>query len=67
VLLFEAVSAFGTVGLSLGATATLDGVGKAAIIVIMLLGRVGPLGLALLLGQRSSTRVSYPEARIMVG
>jgi trk system potassium uptake protein TrkH len=66
-LLFEAVSAFGTVGLSLGATATLDGFGKFVVAAAMLAGRIGPLTLALLLGQTRETRLSYPRARIMVG
>ena len=64
---FEAVSAFGTVGLSLGVTAKLDTAGRLVIIVLMFLGRVGPLTLALLLGRGRPRRVEYPEARIMVG
>ena len=66
-ILFEAVSAFGTVGLSLGATALLDGFGKVVVIVTMLAGRVGPLALALLLGRVGSSRLGYPEASLMVG
>jgi len=66
-LFFEAVSAFGTVGLSLGSTAELDGVGKVIIMVLMLAGRVGPLTLALLVGRVAASRVSHPDARIMVG
>jgi len=67
VLLFEALSAFGTVGLSLGATAHLDTVGKLVVAGLMLAGRVGPLSLALLLGRQQPSRFEYPEARIMVG
>ena len=66
-VLFEAVSAFGTVGLSLGATASLDGFGKLIVVLAMLAGRIGPLTIALLLGQAHETRLGYPEARIMVG
>lgn len=66
-LLFEGFSAFGTVGLSLGATASLDGFGKLVIAATMLAGRIGPLTLALLLGQTRAARLSYPQARIMVG
>jgi trk system potassium uptake protein TrkH len=44
--MFEAVSAFNTVGLSLGATHGLDGTGKWIIILLMYVGRVGPLALA---------------------
>ncbi|HXV74808.1 MAG TPA: potassium transporter TrkG, partial [Candidatus Polarisedimenticolaceae bacterium] len=67
VLLFEAVSAFGTVGLSLGATPSLDGTGKVIVMCLMFAGRIGPLTLALLVGRASASRVSYPDSRIMVG
>jgi trk system potassium uptake protein TrkH len=66
-VLFETVSAFGTVGLSRGATALIDGFGKAVIIMIMLVGRVGPLTLALLLVRRGTGRIGYPQTGIMVG
>lgn len=66
-ILFEVVSAFGTVGLSLGATATLDGFGKVVVALVMLAGRVGPLALALLFGRGGEARVGYPEASLMVG
>jgi trk system potassium uptake protein TrkH len=46
-ILFEAVSAFGTVGLSIGGTRDLDAVGKIIIMVCMFAGRVGPLSLLL--------------------
>lgn len=48
-LLFEAASALGTVGLSTGITAQLTHVGKAIIIVLMFIGRVGPLAFGLAL------------------
>jgi trk system potassium uptake protein TrkH len=67
VLLFETVSAFGTVGLSLGATAQLDLVGKVVIMLLMFIGRVGPLTLALMVGRAAPSRVDYPDSRIMVG
>lgn len=66
-ILFEVVSAFGTVGLSLGSTATLDGFGKVVVALVMLAGRVGPLALALLFGRGGEARVGYPEASLMVG
>jgi len=68
-LFFEAVSAFGTVGLSLGATPTLGPAGKLTIIAVMFVGRIGPLTLALLLGTsaRQQVAVRYPETRLMVG
>jgi trk system potassium uptake protein TrkH len=44
--MFEAVSAFNTVGLSMGATPALDSAGKGLTIVLMYAGRVGPLAIA---------------------
>lgn len=52
--LFEVVSALGTVGLSTGATARLDTVGKAIIILCMFIGRVGLLTLFLFLAERTA-------------
>jgi len=69
-LLFEAVSAFGTVGLSLGATPLLGTLGRLFIIVLMFVGRVGPLTVALLVGKgsrRAAHSYRFPETRIMVG
>jgi trk system potassium uptake protein TrkH len=66
-LVFETVSAFGTVGLSLGATSALENPGKLVVILIMLIGRIGPLSLALLVGRKRQAAVGHPEARIMVG
>lgn len=67
-LLFETVSAVGTVGLSLGVTPKLGPVGKFIIIGVMFLGRIGPLTLVLSLGtQRSGQRLRHPQARVMVG
>lgn len=66
-LLFEMVSAMGTVGLSLGATSELSEAGKVIIVCVMFAGRVGPLTLALLLGGGKPSPVHYPRARMMVG
>jgi trk system potassium uptake protein TrkH len=67
-LMFEAVSAFGTVGLSTGITASLSGAGKLVLIVLMYAGRVGPLTLVLAVGppQRRG-RFRYAEENVMVG
>jgi trk system potassium uptake protein TrkH len=64
---FEVVSALATVGLSIGATAELGALGKWMIILTMFIGRVGPVSLALALGTPRSARVSFPEAKVMVG
>ncbi|SHH77960.1 trk system potassium uptake protein TrkH [Clostridium collagenovorans DSM 3089] len=68
-LLFEATSAYGTVGLTLGLTQQLGVVGKIIISLTMYAGRVGPMTLALALGKRGSRSVAikYPEDKIMVG
>jgi len=66
-LVFEAVSAFGTVGLSLGATPLLDPWGKLLLVGLMFLGRVGPLTLVTALGQKPRASVHFPEGRVLVG
>ena len=65
---FEVVSAFATVGLSLGITPYLSAGGKLTIILIMFIGRVGPLTLFLAIAQKNdSGNVDYPEGRVMIG
>ena len=67
-LLFETVSAFGTVGLSLGVTPTLSTAGKLVIVLAMLVGRLGPLSFALtLIGERRRLAYRFPEERILIG
>jgi trk system potassium uptake protein TrkH len=65
--LFETVSAFGTVGLSLGLTAKLSTFGKIVVIFTMLIERVGPLAIALAVGGEKPVRFKYVEERVMVG
>lgn len=68
VAMFEAVSALGTVGLSTGGTALLDGIGKAIVSGAMFTGRVGPLTLFLLLGERHARSLwRFPDAQVDVG
>ncbi len=68
-LFFEAISASGTVGLSLGVTQYLSVMGKFAVAMLMLVGRIGPLTLILAIGERqkSSGKFDYPDGRIMIG
>ena len=66
-LAFEVVSAFGTVGLSRGITGDLDTVGRSTIIVIMFLGRLGPLTLGFLLATTNPTRIKYPASKVYLG
>lgn len=66
--LFEAVSAFGTVGLSMGVTPQLNTAQKLAVIILMFAGRVGPLTLALSLTLASRKKsIAYAEETVMVG
>ncbi len=67
-LLFEAVSAFGTVGLSLDTTPALSAAGRIVIILCMYIGRLGPLTAALVIGTREvGQRIRYPEEEVVVG
>jgi trk system potassium uptake protein TrkH len=67
-LYFETVSAFGTVGLSTGITAQLSDFGKIVIMVLMFVGRIGPLTMVLAVRNLQGARlVTYPEERVMVG
>ncbi len=67
-ILFEVVSAFGTVGLTTGITPTLTEQGKIWITLTMFAGRVGPVTLALALALRTKKgMVQYPEGKIIIG
>lgn len=66
-LAFEVTSAFGTVGLSRGATGELDGFGRAVIIAVMFIGRIGPLTLGFFLATRAKPRVGYPASKVYLG
>ncbi len=57
-LLFEATSALGTVGLTLGATSQLDDIGKIIVMIAMFVGRIGPMTLFMLLSDDRSVSLS---------
>ena len=66
--LFDTVSAFGTVGLSMGVTPKLNDLQKYALILMMFVGRVGPLTLAFSLSRGGGKRgITYAEEGVMVG
>ncbi|XAM53515.1 Ktr system potassium uptake protein B [Terrisporobacter vanillatitrophus] len=67
---FEVVSAFATVGLSIGSTPTLTTFGKIIIMILMFLGRVGSLTIFIALLSRTNkikSKVRYAEGKIIVG
>ena len=66
-ILFEVTSAFGTVGLSTGITTTLSDGSKLLSILIMYIGRLGPLTVASLWYFTRGERISYPEGNIAIG
>lgn len=57
-IMFEATSALGTVGLTVGATSRLDVVGKIIVMLTMFVGRIGPMTLFMLLSEDRSVPVS---------
>lgn len=66
--LFEAASAFGTVGLSMGLTPELSSLGRILIILTMFAGRLGPLTIAFAITKRRSPDAfHYPKGDIMIG
>ena len=67
-LMFEEVSALGTVGLSTGITSDLSEAGRVIIIISMFVGRVGTLTVAYALGRSViSNKYKYPSGHTMVG
>lgn len=66
-LAFEVFSAFGTVGLSMGITAELSAPGKVMIIILMFLGRVGPITLAFSLAAIKPDKVRYAKEDVYTG
>ena len=65
---FEVVSAFGTVGLSMGVTSTLTGLGKLLLAATMFIGKIGPLTVAFALtAGTAEKRIRYPEDKVLIG
>ncbi|WP_226669378.1 TrkH family potassium uptake protein [Metabacillus litoralis] len=66
-IMFEVVSAFGTVGLSTGITGDLTSIGKQLIIFIMFVGKLGPLTLMFSLAKPSKEKIRYPQEDVLTG
>ena len=67
-IVFEVISAFGTVGLTLGITPDLSRFSKLLLIFTMFVGRLGPMTFALAIGETKKKALSkYPKENILVG
>lgn len=68
-LVFESFSAFGTVGLSTGASGDLNVVGRIIVAITMLMGRVGPLivGLKMVVSTAEGVTFKYPTEPVTIG
>lgn len=66
-IVFEVVSAFGTVGLSMGITGTLSIIGKLVIIIVMFAGKLGPLTFAFSLARQEKSKIRYPQEDVLTG
>jgi len=67
-LLYEATSAFATVGLTTGVTQNITSISKVVLIITMYLGRVGPLTVILaVVNRKKKSGIRYPEAKILIG
>lgn len=66
-LMFEAFSAFGTVGSTLGITPLLSSPGKIIIMLLMFFGRVGPVTIGVIFLRKNHEKITYPEGTLMIG
>ncbi len=66
-VVFEVISAFATVGLTAGLTGELSKSGKFIMVIVMIIGRIGPLTLAYMLARPEPSCVKYPEENVLTG
>lgn len=67
-IIFEVVSAFGTVGLSAGLTSELTTIGKFVIMFVMFVGRLGPVTVAsILIARKENSLLRYPQEDVFIG
>lgn len=64
---FESASAFGTVGLSRGITGEFDSSGRIILMLLMFIGRIGPLSLGFMLATPATRLVNYPPRTVYLG
>lgn len=67
-IIFEVVSAFGTVGLSAGLTPELSIVGRFVIMFVMFIGRIGPITIvSILIARKGTSLIRYPQEDLFIG
>ncbi|MBV6273691.1 potassium transporter [Alcaligenaceae bacterium CGII-47] len=66
-VLLEVIAAFTTTGMSAGLTATLSTPSQVLLIILMFIGRLGPLTLVYSLGTQRHSRVRHPEIQLQIG
>ena len=66
-IVFDVVSAFGTVGLSMGICPALTTLAKFLLMLVMFIGRLGPLSIGMIFARRDRAKVKYPSGNIMIG
>lgn len=66
-VLFEVISAFGTVGLTMGLTTKITMIGKLIIVMMMFIGKLGPLTLAVSIAKSEQASIRYPHEDILTG
>ncbi|TDM30192.1 Ktr system potassium transporter B [Macrococcoides canis] len=66
-VMFEVISAFGTVGLTMGITAKLSVAGKLLIILMMMIGKIGVLTIVLTFSKPQKALYSYPKEDVLTG
>ena len=70
-LIFEVFSAFATVGLSAGLTPSLTDIGKIVVIMLMYIGRIGPISMVLLFAKRYNSKkgkdINFAKENVLIG
>lgn len=66
-LLFETISALATVGVTMNVTPNLGPVGRVIIMILMFIGRVGPITVLLSLRQKTEKTINYAKTDLMIG
>ncbi len=66
-IVFDVISAFATVGLSTGICPTISIAARYLLIIVMFIGRLGPLSIGMIFAKRDNSSLKYPSANLMIG